>query len=222
MADRIEEITQKIYNEGVVKAREDARIIISEATSKAAEMVNEAKRQEAEIIGKAQQNAEEIKKKTEVELQLAARQFISALKQKINGLITTQQTENQIKEAFKDQAFIKEIILTTVQNWKQDDGADLLVLLPEKKRKELAAFFDAKAMEVMNKSVEVRVDPQIESGFRISPKNGSYFISFTDTDFINYFKRYLRERTQRLLFDSFEKGGDKIPDKSSDKDIKLH
>ncbi|MCE4565079.1 V-type ATP synthase subunit E [Maribellus sp. CM-23] len=222
MADRIEEITQKIYNEGVVKAKEDARIIISEATSKATEILNEAKRQEAEMIRKAQQNAEEIKKKTEVELQLAARQFISALKQKINGLITTQQTENQIKEDFKDLAFIKEMILTAVQNWKQDDDADLLVLLPEKKRKELAAFFDAKAMEVMNKSVEVRFDPQIESGFRISPKDGTYFISFTDKDFINYFKRYLRERTQQLLFDSFEKSEDKIPDKSSDKDITMH
>ncbi len=201
MTDRIKEITQKIYNEGVVKAKEDARTIISEASSKAAEIVNEAKRQEADIIRKAQENAEEIKKKTEVELQLAARQFISALKQKTTQLITTQQVENQIKEAFNDQAFIKEMILTAVKNWKQDDDANLLVLLPEKNRKELAAFFDTKAMEAMNKSVEVRFDPQIASGFRISPKNGAYFISFTDTDFINYFKHYLRERTQHLLFD---------------------
>ena len=41
----------------------------------------------------------------------------------------------------------------------------------------------------MDKSVVVNFDPEIESGFKIGPKDGGYIISFTDEDFMNYFNR---------------------------------
>lgn len=204
MTDKIQEITQKIYNEGVVKAKEDARKIISEAKSKAEEIVKEAKKEETEIIRKAHEVADEIKKKTETELQLASSQFISTLKQHTNELIIAKQVENHIHNAYDDTDFIKKIILIVVQNWQQDADNDLRILLPEKYQNEINTFFDSKALDAMNKRVEVCFDPQIESGFKIGPKDGGYNISFSEKDFMNYFKRYLKERTRKLLFDSIE------------------
>jgi len=204
MTDRIEEITQKIYNEGVVKAKEDARIIISEAKTKAEEILNEAKKQAAEIVKKAQDDSEEIQKKTETELQLSARQFISTIKQQITELITAKQVEDQVRKAYADRDFIKKLILTTLQNWKRDSDEDLRILLPEKYKSEIDTFLDTSALEAMDKSVEVGFDSQIDSGFRIGPANGGYIISFTDKDFINYFKHYTKDRTRKLLFGSTE------------------
>lgn len=204
MTDRIEEITQKIYNEGVEKAKEDARRIISDARLKAEEIVSEAKKQEADIILKAQLQAGEIQKKTDTELQLAARQFFSTIKQRTTGLITAKQVEDQVEKAFNDKDFIQKIILIIVQNWKKDSDENLQLFLPEKYRNDVDTFFEDKALNAMNKKVEVRFDQQIESGFKIGPKDGGYIISFTDADFINYFKRYLKERTRKLLFESVE------------------
>lgn len=206
MTDKIQEITQKIYNEGVLKAKEDARLIIAEARSKAEEILNEAQRKEEKIIRKANEDADEIKKKTQTELQLSSRQFISTVKQQITELITTKQVEYEVKNAFTDNNFIKKIILIILQNWKQDTDEDLRILLPENYKKEIDVFLDANALESMNKSVEIQYDARIESGFRIGPANGGYIISFTDKDFINYFKRYTKERTRKLLFESTENG----------------
>lgn len=44
MTDKILEITEKIYNEGVIKAKEDAEQIIAEAKSKAHEIIEAAKK----------------------------------------------------------------------------------------------------------------------------------------------------------------------------------
>lgn len=204
MTDKIQEITEKIYNEGVAKAKEDARIIISEARLKAEEIVNEAKKEKAEIIRKANDDANEFKKKTETELQLSSRQFISTIKQQITDIITTKQVEVEVKSAYSDKDFIKKIILTILQNWKQDNDEDLQILLSENYKNEIDAFLDNKALEAMNKTVKIVYDSKIESGFKIGPANGGYIISFTDKDFINYFKRYTKERTRKLLFDSTE------------------
>ena len=203
MTDKILEITEKIYNEGVIKAKEDAEQIIAEAKSKAHEIIEAAKKKESEIIEKAKKQAEENKKNTNSEIQLAAIQFISNLKQKITNLVSTAQIENPIKESFKDPEFIKKIILTTIKNWnpQKSEGIDLKILLPKDDEKEFAEFLDSKAIDSLNKGLSIEFDSKTKNGFKIGPKDGNYIISFTDKDFENYFKRYLKDKTNKLLFD---------------------
>ena len=206
MTDRIEEITQKIYNEGIIKAKDDADQLIAEAKEKANDIIQAAKKTHEEIIRKAQKKAEEGKKRTEAELQLSARQFISQLKQQITNLITTAQINSPVNEAFNDDDFIKKIILTLIEKWdpKAGEQMDLHLLLPPDDQQELTAFLQQKATETMNKGIEITLDPKIKSGFRIGPKDGSYLISFTAQDFATYFKKYLKDGTKKLLFDAVE------------------
>lgn len=204
MTDRIDELTKKIYNEGVVKAKEEADQIIANAKKEAEAIGKAAKQKEAQIVEDAKRAAEEIRKNTDSEIKLAARQFMSKLKQQITHAIVKAQTEPAVDEAFNDAEFIKKSILTLIENWDPQNAAelDLLVLLPEKNKKELFSFFDSKASEVLNKGINVDFDSSIESGFKIGPKDGSYIISFSDTDFENYFKNSLKERTRNLLFET--------------------
>ena len=46
----------------------------------------------------------------------------------------------------------------------------------------------------------VEFSPAMKQGFSLSPVDGSYKLSFTDEDFANLFKGYLRPRTAKLLF----------------------
>ena len=203
MTDRIDNLTQKIYNEGVVKAKEDADQIIDSAKKEAEGILKAAKQNEARIIDQAKVDAEEIRKNTDSELKLAARQFLSKLKQQITHSVVKAKTAPVLKEAFNDTDLIKNSILTLIKNWNPQNPTelDLVVLLPEKHKKELFSFFDSKALDIMNKGIEVEFDSTIESGFKIGPKDGSYIISFSDTDFENYFKNTLKARTRKLLFD---------------------
>ncbi len=204
MNDRIEEVTRKIYNEGVVKAKNDAREIIDEARSKADELIAGAQKQRDNLIRQAQLEIEAMKQKADAEIKLAGKKYLSALKQKITEIITVEQVEVPAKNALNDAAFLREIIKAMVNNWQNGGHDGLNILLPEMKRKELLEFFDSKAFESMNRGIELGFDASFENGFRIIPGDGRYLLSFTDRDFINYFRQYLTERTKRLLFDSKE------------------
>ena len=203
MTKKILELTEKIYNEGVEKAKKEAKQIIANATKEADKIISTAKDREREISEQAQKQADEHKKNADSEIRLAARQFISNLKQQITGLITTAQVEVPVKDAFKDETFVKNIILIIIKNWnpQKPEELNIRLLLPQKDEKEFTEFFNNKAKELLNAGLEINFEPNIKSGFKIGPKDGSYYISFTDKDFENYFKNYLKERTKKMIFD---------------------
>ena len=203
MTKKILELTQKIYNEGVEKAKKEAELIIENAKKEADSIINAAKNKEKDSIKQAEKQAVEIKKNADSEIRLSARQFISNLKQQITVLITTAQVEVPVKDAFKDEKFVKNIILTVIKNWnpQKPEELNISLLLPQKEEKELTDFFNNKAKELLDSGLEINFEPNIKSGFKIGPKDGSYYISFTDKDFENYFKSYLKDRTKKMIFD---------------------
>jgi len=203
MTTKVLELTEKIYKEGVVKAINEAERILEEANKDASEIITQAKNKEKEIIEQAEYRASEITKKSESEMQLSAKQAISKLKQQITDLVLSKQVETPVRDAFKDTEFVKNIILTLIKNWNPQKPEELNVnlLLPKKDEKEFKHFFENKAKQYLNSGLEINFDTNIKSGFKIAPKNGSYIISFTDTDFENYFKNYIRKNTKQLLFE---------------------
>ena len=204
MTNKIQELTEKIYNEGVVKAKSDAEQIVAEAKNEAAEIIKTAKRQRAEIIEQAKSEAAEMKNKAGAEMQLAARQFVSHLKQQIERLIVAQQIGPSLMESFNDTEWVKSIITELVKNWnpQNTDGPDLQVIIPETEKSRWFDFLNDRALKMLDQGVEIQLDTKMKNGFRIGPKDGSYFIRFSDEDFENYFKGYFKEKTRELLFGS--------------------
>jgi len=203
MTTKVLELTEKIYNEGVAKAKIEAEKILEKAKNDASEIVNDAQKTEKEIIEQAEKQAIEIKNNAKSEMQLSAKQAISRLRQQITELVTTTQIEVPVKDAFKDKEFVKNIIHTLIKNWNPQKPEELNInlLLPQKDEKEFKSFLENKVKQQLNSGLEINFDPNIKSGFKIGPKNGSYFISFTDKDFENYFKNYIKNKTKQLLFE---------------------
>lgn len=204
MTNKIQELTEKIYNEGVVKAKSDAEQIVAEAKNEAAEIVKTAKRQRVEIIEQAKSEAAEMQEKAGAEMQLAARQFVSHLKQQIERLIVAQQIGPSLKESFNDTEWVKNIITELVKNWnpQNTDGPNLQVIIAETEKSRWFDFLNDRALKMLDQGVEIQLDTKMKNGFRIGPKDGSYFIRFSDEDFENYFKGYFKEKTRELLFGS--------------------
>ncbi|HYQ58762.1 MAG TPA: hypothetical protein VEP89_15585, partial [Draconibacterium sp.] len=175
--------------------------------TKADEIIGSAKKLKEEIIRDAHKKAEEERKRNETEIQLAARQFISHLKQQITELISTVVIDSRVEEAFNDTDFIKKLIITVTGNWnaEKEDQPELKVMLPPRLQKGLMTFIQEEAGLTMNKGIDFMVDEELKTGFRIGPKDGNYLISFTANDFTNYFKQYVKEDIKKLLFDTTEK-----------------
>ena len=202
MQKKLQELTEKIYQEGVDKANQEAEKIISDAKAEAKKMLDQAKKEAESKIEKAEKDSEDLKKNAMNELQLAARQAISDLKQEVTGLIQAKVIKPETQKAFKEAEFTKEIIQTLVKNWdpNSDEAVDLKVLLPEKKQKEFESYFKDKAKDLLNKGLEVDFNEKVKGGFKIGPKDGSYLVSFSDEDFEHFFRLYLRPRLIEMLF----------------------
>lgn len=206
MENKIQELTEKIYNEGVTKAKDEAEVILSEAKKRAEEIVLEAKNNAASIVDLAKKNVEDLKVNTEKDIKLSTLQAISAIKQQITDLIVTKTVNPTVSESLKDNNFIKTILETVVKSLmaNEDASANLEVLLPQKNQEELEKFFTAKEFSYLNAGISFEFDKSVSGGFKIGPKEGGYKISFTDADFETFFKVYLRKRTANLLFDKGE------------------
>ena len=62
MENKLQELTEKIYKEGVEKGSEEASRIVSEAKDEAGKVLAKAQEEAAAIISKAQQEAEDLKR----------------------------------------------------------------------------------------------------------------------------------------------------------------
>jgi len=202
MENKLQELTQKLYNEGVEKANEEADKIIKEAKSEADKIKKNAEKEAKGIIEEAEQKSEEIKKNVHAELELASKQTVRKVKQQITDLITSKVIDEPVKKAFDDEKFVKEIIETMIKNWdpQKKESVDLSVLLPEKLEKEFEKYFKAKTGKELNAKLELSFSDAVKGGFKIGPADNSYKISFSEEDFINFFKSYLRPKTGEMLF----------------------
>lgn len=201
MENKLQELTSKIYKEGIERAKEEADKILEEARKEAEEARSKAKKEAQQIMDQAEKEAYELKRNTESEIKLIARQSVAGIKQQIVSLITVKATEEPVKKAFEDKDFLKKIIETTIKNWNPgQDSFDLQLLLPKEDEKSLGEYFSSRQKGLLKGGLEIRFDERMSSGFKIGPADGRFLISFTDEDFDNFFRNYLRPRTTKLLF----------------------
>ena len=88
MDTKIQELTDKIYKEGVEKGNEEAGRIIAEANAQKDTILKDAEAEAKRIVAAAEKQAAELKKNTEAELKLFATQSVEALKSEVTNLIT--------------------------------------------------------------------------------------------------------------------------------------
>ncbi len=202
MENKLQELTQKLYNEGVEKANAEAEKILDNAKSEAEKIKQEAEKEATEIIANAEQKSAEIKKNVDAELNLAAKQTVRTTKQKITDMIVSRVIDEPVKKAFDDEKFVKEVIESVVKNWnpQKSETIDLSVLLPADLEKEFSKYFTAKSGKELNANLELSFSDTIKGGFKVGPADGSYKISFSEEDFENFFKSYLRPKTIEMLY----------------------
>ncbi len=206
MEQKLQELTEKIYREGVGKAQEEADTILAKAREEAEKIVANARREAHQTTEAAEAAAEELRRNVTSEMQLSARQSISAIRQQITQVVTAQLIREPLREVFADQDFMRHIIEIMIKTWNPADasGTSLKLILPAEETEQLGAYFQSKAHELLQGGLEVQFSKNLGSGFRIGPGDGSYVLSFTEKDFENFFAEYLRPRIAKLLFEELK------------------
>lgn len=199
MSDQLQDLLQRVYQEGVQKAQVEAERLIKEAQAKADDTVSKAEAEAESIVSNAHTKAEELKKNTETDLKMAASHTLNSVKQQLVDVVLLKALDDPTKAGFSDPAFLKDIILATVEAWKANNAEGVIQISESMKGKLDEGFLGSLGTKLQGK-LHVEFSPAMKQGFSLSPVDGSYKLSFTDEDFANLFKGYLRPRTAKLLF----------------------
>ena len=85
MENKLQQLTQKLYDEGLEKGRAEAERLVSEAKSEAAKIIAAAKAEAEAIVKAAEAKAEDTAKNSKTEIALAGKQAVARIKEEISS-----------------------------------------------------------------------------------------------------------------------------------------
>ena len=200
MQNKLQELTDKLYNEGLAKGKQEGEELLAKAKVQAEEILAKAQSEAERIIATAQKQADEIKTKTASDVKMASSQSIAATKKDIENLIVSKMTVEAVKKNLTSPDFIKEIIKTVAEKFTTDGPVDLNLILPESLKNDLEPFATKELAKILGSGVQASFSKKVAGGFQIGPKDEGWFVSFTDETFNQLISEYLRPATKKILF----------------------
>ena len=198
--DKLQELTQKLYEEGLAKGKQDGEALLQKAQSEAEGIVKQAQEEAEAILAKARKDAEDFKVKVEGDVKMAAQQAVQATRTDIENLVVSKVVDGTVDKALANEDYIKGIITAVAQRFSADEPADLSLVLPESLKSALEPFVKNELGKLLGKGIDASFSKKVAGGFKIGPKDGGYFVSLTDETFKDLIGSYLRPVTKKLLF----------------------
>lgn len=203
MNNKIDELTARLFREGVEKGNQKGAELIAEAEARAASLVEEAQKEAERRLAQAQRDSEELRRNVETELKMVGAQVLGQVKGELTDLILTKSVEAPIQGALTDATVMAQLLQTIAAQWAGQTGAPALeVILPEAEREKLDKAFRSALSAELKKGMTLSFSSRIRNGFQVQPAGEGYKLGFTDEDFAELFKDHLRPRTREMLFGS--------------------
>ena len=202
MNESIQQLTEKIYLEGVEKAEARSAQLLDEAAQRARQIVDEAEAKARQIITNAEQKAIELKQKHEAEMRISARQALADLKQRITQLVIWQLNHEPVHKAIDDTAFMQNLISKLMDYWLANFGKEdhLRILLPQDEYEAYRSYLEERTAEILGTGISFKFNGDVQHGFQVEAVDRGFRINFSDEDFENYFSNFARPRIHKLLF----------------------
>lgn len=194
--EKIQELTEKLYREGVEKGQAEASRIIEEAKQQASQILAEAREQAQGIEAQAQKKAAELNSNTKSELKLYTGQAMSALKSEIANVLTNGVVEKAVADLTDSKDFLGQFAVALASKWAEDEP----IVISSSEAESLKSYFAAHAKALLDKGVTIEKVSGKPTLLSISPADGSYKVNFGKEEFETYFKNFLRPQLVEMLF----------------------
>ena len=200
MSDKLQELTERLYNEGLSKGKEEGARILEKANADASKILQDARDEAAAIVEAARQKAAELKSKAESDIIMASRQALQATKTDVENLLVSSVVGHKLNGTLADRDFLKEMIEEVCRKFSATEGVDIALVLPERMKESLEPWVAGELTKAIGTGITAKFTKKLSGGFNIGPSDGSYFISLSDTTFDELISAYLRPVTRKLLF----------------------
>lgn len=201
MENKLQELTDKLYKEGLSKGKEEGEALLAKANAESERILEQAGKEAESILKQAKKEAEDYKSKVEGDVRMAVSQALQATRKDIENLVIGKIAGQEISSALSSADFVKELLRTVAGKFSSEGAVDLDVVLPEALRSQLEPFIAGELSKQLQTGITANFSKKISGGFTIGPKEGGYFISFTDDTFRELIGNYLRPVTRKILFE---------------------
>ncbi|MEX2443074.1 MAG: V-type ATP synthase subunit E family protein [Alkalispirochaeta sp.] len=197
METQLQDIIDKIHDEGVKEAEQRARKIVESAEKQAREKVDHARSEADEIIKEAKEEAAKHTAAGEAALKQASRDLLLSVRKQLTSLFETVQ-EQAVGDALTPERMAS-IIADMVQAWSTSGSDQFEVLVNEQDREGLETALRSALAEKLKKGVDVRPVRGITAGFRVGTQDGSAYYDFTDETLAELLSAFLNPRLAELM-----------------------
>lgn len=195
---QLQELIDKIKQDGVATAESEAAKIIATAEKKAESIISSANEKAEEIKKTAKAEAEKMEKAGEEAIIQAGRNMLLSFRDSLVGELNVLIQAETAKAESKD--VLSKLIPETVKAWaKNTDASELSVLLSEKDLKELESTFTSELKAEISKGLEIKPDKTLQAGFRIGVNNGAAFYDYSAESLAEMFSTYLNPKIAGLM-----------------------
>lgn len=202
MQNKIQELTDRLYNEGLSKGKQEGEELLQKAHAEAEAIIADAKAEAERIIAQANKEAEELKTKVAADVKMAATQSIAVTKQEIEKMVVTQTAQQGVKANMGNAEFVKDLIVNVVKAFNPQNASPVALdlILPEALKAQIEPFVQNEIAQQFKGEVKVDFSKKVNGGFKIAPREGGYVLQFTEDEFTQLIANYLRPATKKILF----------------------
>ncbi|WP_291529228.1 hypothetical protein [Bacteroides sp. UBA939] len=196
MENKIQELTDKIYREGVEKGNAEAQALIINAQKEAKKIIEDARKEAETILAASHKSADELAENTKSELKLFAGQAVNALKSEIATLVTNKIVTTDVKGFAANKDYLNAFIVALASKWSVNEP----IVISTADAEGLKNYFAVQAKALLDKGVRIEQVNGNKTLFTVSPADDSYKVNFGEEEFMNYFKEFLRPQLVEMLF----------------------
>ena len=202
MDNKIQELAEKIYKDGVAKADAEAGQIVANAERSSKAVMEKAEEKAKAIIANATAEAEQIRKQSVTEVKNMVNGAEESLLLKITDLVNSKAVKAAIDETFAKPESLYQVVLEMAKQTLNDNskGVEITTIDAEA----LEGYIRSKAKEVLDNGVTIKEVAGKAANFDISPEGADYKINVSKEAFTKYFTEFMRPRMREILF-----GGEK-------------
>ena len=196
MDSQIQALTEKVYQEGVLKGEQEAAKILADAQAQAEQVERDARARAEQIIADAQRSASELKTNTERELKLNASKLIEATKASIVDVLAGRIAGDSVQALTANPELLQRVVLEIAKGFDLKHGVEIT----SNQAEELKAYFAQNAKALLEEGLTIKQVAGKATQYTIRPQNGSFKVEIGEQEFVELFKSILRPQLAQELF----------------------
>lgn len=197
METQLEDIIQKIQDEGVAAAEARAKEITALAEKQAAQRIQAAQDEAATIVKDAEKERDRLIASGESALQQAGRDLILAVQKRVTAMFESVVDES-LGAALSAER-VGEIVVALVQAWNDNQDGTFEVLVPQTDREAIEATLRKALSDKVAAGVDIRPVSSITAGFRIGRRDGAVYYDFSSESLAEMLAAFLNPRLSEIM-----------------------